>query len=175
MHREMTDEDLLAQFGRGRRDALGTLAERHERGLLGLALGMLGDRQRAEDAVQETWTRVIRGARAFEGRCRVKTWLYTICMNRCRDLRRERMGSLADGAVAEMSPTVAPPDEASALRDLVDRLGEGRREVLLLCYHDGITHEIAAEILGIPVGTVKSRLHAALGELRERMAPEGAR
>jgi len=58
------------------------------------------------------------------------------------------------------------------LRDAVERLAEPKREVVLLCYHEGMTHELAATVLEIPLGTLKSRLHAALKELREHLCDE---
>src|SRR5262245_49206087 len=71
-----TDEQLLSRFLRGEREALGELARRYELPLLGLCAGMLGGRRdRALDAVQETWMRVIRYGHTFSGRCSLKTWL----------------------------------------------------------------------------------------------------
>jgi RNA polymerase sigma-70 factor (ECF subfamily) len=172
-----TDEALLREFAAGRRDALGELAQRHERALLGLACGLLrGRRALACDAVQETWVRVVRFADGFGGQSSVKTWLYRILINQCRSLREtERIGS-----AAATDPTVRPVAEDSGteqnegLRRQVERLDADKRVVLLLCYHEGLTHEQAAEILGLPLGTLKSRLHAALAELRTALAAREA-
>lgn len=169
------DEALLREFAAGRRDALGDVARRHERALLGLACGLLGGRRAlACDAVQETWVRVMRFAGRFGGQSSVKTWLYRILINQCRTMREtERMGLTT--AADEDAPR---PDAASraaendaterndGLRRQVERLDADKRVVLLLCYHEGLTHEHAAEILGLPLGTLKSRLHSALSELR---------
>lgn len=81
-----SDEQLLKAFTRGDRAALGELAKRHERALLNLAWGMLGSRERAVDAVQETWLRVIRYAAGFNGNSSVRTWLYRIAVNQCRSM-----------------------------------------------------------------------------------------
>lgn len=177
-----TDERLLADFRAGDRLAFAELARRHERSMLGLAAGLLGGRRDlACDAVQETWMRVIRFADRFDGRSQFKTWLFRILVNRCHDLL-----SLADGpaTVAELpdppTPTDSAPtrpleksDELQTLRTAVARLPLDRRSIVLLCYHNGLTHEQAAEILEIPAGTLKSRLHAALTELREVLSPKG--
>lgn len=168
------DDILLAAFVRGSRDALATLAERHERSMLGLACGLLGGRRDlAQDAVQETWVRVIRFAAGFEGRSGVKTWIYTILVNQCRTMRAARTS--ADAAVGEVATEGVGSLEDERLRAALDGLGEGPREVVLMCYHHGLTHETAAAVLGVPLGTVKSRLHAALRDLRAALSPEGAR
>lgn len=179
---DKTDEQLLADFVAGRSAALGALARRHETALLGLAAGVLhGRRDLACDAVQETWVRVIRFAGQFAGRSSVKTWLYRITVNQCRTL----LDSLpAERATAEPPDAAAPPSPPErtlhraetnhAVRRAVEQLEAERRLVVLLCYHGGMTHEQAAEILEIPLGTLKSRLHAALNELRAALRQEAA-
>lgn len=190
-----SDEDLIARFLAGDRPALGQLASRHERALLGLAKGLLGGREElARDAVQETWVRVIRFGHTFRAGAKFKTWLYRVLINQCRSMRppRERTGLLdagtdgADGGIEERGEVMDGPRRSAmrvggdvesrarmdGLRAAVDRLGEEKRDVLLLCYHAGMTHEVAAEVLEIPLGTLKSRLNAALGELRGRLAME---
>lgn len=167
---EPTDESLLRDFVRGRRDALGELARRYERPLLGLARGLLGGRDDlARDAVQDTWLRVIRYGKSFNGTSSVKTWLYRIAINRCRDLRARP--SPAPNGPPEGSAAAASQDTSSLTHHLSE-LAPDRRELLLLCYHDGITHQHAAAILELPLGTLKSRLHTALTELRKAMAAE---
>lgn len=168
------DESLLASFTRGDRGALAALAERHERSMLGLARGLLGGRRDlAMDAVQETWVRVIRFAAGFQGRSSVKTWLYTILVNQCRAMRGARRDAGALPETLAAGGDGRPGDEK--LHAALDGLGDAGREVVLMCYHAGLTHETAAEVLGVPLGTVKSRLHGALRELRAVLATEGAR
>ena len=181
MDSNATDEQLLSAFVDGDREALGELAGRHEQALLGLARGLLGGQSAAAlDAVQETWMRVIRYGNSFNGRSSVKTWLYRIAVNRCRDLRVTRQ--LAVGAAESNHTTDQASDGASMrqevseiLRDAVGDLSSEQREILLLCYHEGLTHAQAAEVLEIPVGTLKSRLHSGLKELRERLLDEPVR
>ena len=214
MAQQATDETLIADFAAGRRAALGDLARRYEAPLLGLAQGLLGgDAALAQDAVQETWVRVIRFAGQFNGRSSAKTWLYRIAINQCRNLRaaspaargeviastltaaaerrRDADGSAGLEGLAVTAgvrnatrvaptndPTNAPDARAmdgerrSALFAALDQLDEAQRQIILLCYHAGMTHPVAAEILDIPVGTLKSRLSAALGELRRMLAEE---
>ncbi|MHC5009015.1 MAG: RNA polymerase sigma factor [Planctomycetota bacterium] len=172
-----SDEQLLSAYLGGDRAALGELAHRYEPPLLGLAGGLLGaSSSMACDAVQETWMRVIRYGHSFNGSSSLKTWLYRIAINRCRDLAAKEKGRGVGRAVRDQAPEGNGPDECSirrerneALRDAVGQLTPPKREILLLCYHEAMTHEQAAEVLEIPVGTLKSRLHTALSELRDQL------
>ena len=178
MDSKATDEELLSSFLRGNRSALGELARRYEPLLVGLAAGLLGgSSSMACDAVQDSWIRVIRHGHTFNGHSSVKTWLYRIAINRCRDLGRrkvfaesgqtaERIGAPEDGPEGSLMIR----ERNHALHEAIGRLSRKKREVLLLCYHEGVTHEQAAEILEIPVGTLKSRLHGALEQLRQRLS-----
>lgn len=182
-----SDHDLLARFvGRGDADALGMIAARYERALLGLAKGLLSGREPlACEAVQGAWVKVIRYGRSFEGTSSVKTWLYRIVINQCRDVRRReakqaqrtveaRTARPALDARSAMRPVAAA--EQCETRDLVAaavaRLPDAQREIVLLCYHADLTHAQASEILMIPAGTLKSRLHSALTSLREALPAE---
>lgn len=178
----VTDEQLLRDFARGRESALGHLARRYEGSLLGVARGVLGGREDlARDAVQDAWLRVISAARGFEGRSSVKTWLYRIVVNRALDLRAKVSATpmpAPPAAVASALGALESDERLIDLRRAVDALPGEARLLLILCYHDGLSHAEAAEVLGLPQGTLKSRLHAALSELRTRLAPhahEGAR
>jgi RNA polymerase sigma-70 factor, ECF subfamily len=168
------DMVLLRRFAAGERAALGDLARRHERSLLGLARGILdGDSEAACDAVQAMWVRVIRYAKGFKGNSEVKTWLYRILINECRDMRRDRamVGGPATLRLAQEARTDREHD--GRLHSTLAALPNEKREILLLCYHAGVTHQIASEILEIPIGTLKSRLHAALKDLRAALGEPG--
>jgi RNA polymerase sigma-70 factor (ECF subfamily) len=175
------------------REALSELAGRYERSLLGLACAILDGREDlAMDAVQETWVRVIRFAGGFGGRSGVKTWLYRIAINQCRTLRwtladgNQEFAPESEGRIERESGRedrngLNPPavvERSESMRDLhraVARLGDAKRELVLMCYHGEMTHADAAAVLEIPVGTLKSRLHSALTQLRGALAVgEGA-
>jgi RNA polymerase sigma-70 factor (ECF subfamily) len=100
-----SDEALLRAFAGGERGALGELAARYERSLLGFARGVLRSEDLACDAVQEAWVRVIRHAETFRGRSSFKTWMYRIVINRCNDIRSgaERRGLQSVGTGRRMS------------------------------------------------------------------------
>jgi RNA polymerase sigma-70 factor (ECF subfamily) len=175
---EKTDEQLLSDFLAGDPAALAELALRYEPRLLGLALGLLaGQRDLACDAIQDTWLRVIRFGRQFTGRSRFRTWVYRIAVNQCRSLQELHSRGpgaplLPTNAAAAAGPASAAEaaDQNHVVRRAVERLDPDKRMVVLLCYHAGMTHEQAAEILELPLGTLKSRLHAALTELRSALS-----
>ena len=164
----VTDEELMVQLQAGSERALETLLERWRAPLFGFLLRRtsLGD---ADDLFQETWLRVVRARRRFDPRRRFSTWLFQIANNLCRD-RFRRGGAAARGhAALAQVPAPAPPDPSLRI-DIARRLSalpERLREVLVLRYYRDLGESEIAELLGIPAGTVKSRLHAALRALRE--------
>lgn len=172
-----TDEQLLAAFARGSDAALGELAERYEGALLSLARGVVGRDDLASDAVQDAWLRVIRAAKHFDGRSSFKTWVYRIVINRCLDVRANaaRTSASSGHGTTESLATGGPEFAAASerldqLRDAMGSLDPGQRVIIMLCYQDRVGHDAAAQILGIPVGTLKSRLHGALEALRAAIA-----
>ena len=170
---------LVRAAGRGDGRALEHLAARYELALLGLARALVGGREDvACDAVQDAWLRVMKSGRHFQGSSSVKTWLYRIVINRCADLRKKMLAQSNGHAAAIDSPSTPaahesaqPRHDSEALQRAMASLDGERRLMLILCYHAGMTHPQAADILGLPLGTLKSRLHAALEDLRTRLAP----
>lgn len=173
-----SDEQLLAEFASGRDAALGVLADRHERALVGLACGLLRGREDlARDAVQDAWLRVIKSARWFDASSSFKTWMYRIVINRCHDIRATHrpppLGEAAGPREAAHSVTRAEAAERLALlHRLVEELPESERLAVVLCHHEGLTHAEAAAVLGLPLGTLKSRLYAGVTSLRARLPRE---
>ena len=179
MDPKVTDEQLLRAFVKGDRDALAQLASRYEQQLLGLASGLLGSQTPACDAVQNAWVRVIRHGSKFNGSSSFKTWMYRITINCCRDIQAKRKTKQSDETLGNEVDDKQTPEQDLLLRERkqvlhqsISKLNQAKRETLLLCYHDSMTHEKAAEVLDIPVGTLKSRLNAALNELRELLAED---
>jgi RNA polymerase sigma-70 factor (ECF subfamily) len=123
---------------------------------------------------------VIRYGASFNGRSSVRTWLYRILINRCRSTTKKegkrpksRQADPPQEAGQQTAATASPDEDSRDLHAAVSQLTAAKREVLLLCYHADLTHEQAAKILRIPPGTLKSRLHAALEELRQHLGTEG--
>jgi RNA polymerase sigma-70 factor (ECF subfamily) len=171
----MLDRADLERFVvRKDRDALGAIAARHERHLLGVAQGFLdGHHALAREAVQNAWVKVIRHARSFDHRASVRTWLYRIVLNECRSLRkversRDERHRAASAAASE--PTAGPPLQDERVAMAVAELSDAMRETILLCYHRQLSHAQVAEILMVPLGTVKSRLNAGLASLRRTLS-----
>jgi RNA polymerase sigma-70 factor (ECF subfamily) len=190
-----SDEELLLRFCRGQVEAFDVLVRRYERELYGYLRRYLGDGSLAEDVFQNTFVQLYVKSGHYEAGRPVRPWLYTIATHQAIDaLRRngrhqavslERasgQGSAEpDGelyGLLEMleSRGPSPVEAASAeerklrVRASVDQLPEFLRQVLIMAYYQGMKYREIADALRIPVGTVKSRLHAALVKLQEAWA-----
>lgn len=160
----------MAAIAAGDERALATLVERFAPRIHGFLVRQTGSRDDADDLLQDTWVRVARGAPGFDARRRARPWIYGIAANLARDLQRRRVVrrlAAARDAAEPASPPTFRPLERLDLRAHIERLGERHREVLALRFQDDLDEAEIAEALGIPRGTVKSRLHGALRELRK--------
>jgi RNA polymerase sigma-70 factor, ECF subfamily len=186
-----SDEDLLERFRTsGDEDAFAAMVRRYELELFNYLRRYLGNAEMAEDVFQATFLQIYLKKESFEQGRRFRPWLYTIATNQAIDAqrrnKRHKMVSLDNrtggdddvGALVEMlagrDPTADQKlegEEAKAwVREAVDELPDPLRSALLLVYHQGMKYREAAETLGIPVGTVKSRLHSAILKLNESWA-----
>jgi RNA polymerase sigma-70 factor (ECF subfamily) len=162
-----TDEQLIAAVAAGDASALAALYGRWERPLHAFLARYTGGRD-VDDLVQETWMRVVRAAGRFDPTRRASTWLFQIALNLARDWHRRPPAEAVDPDRA--SEIAAPdglgrPEAALDLARLLAALPEAQRAVVVLrWFHDCDEAEVAA-ILGIPRGTVKSRLHHAMARL----------
>lgn len=167
-----SDEELMAAVARGDEHALGTLVDRHAGRMHAHLTRMTGSVDDADDLLQETWLRVARGARSFQTGRSVRPWLFGIASNLARDLHRRRAvrvrvaSEVASEARADQAPPTGRPLESVALRERVARLPDRLREVLWLRYFEDLSEAEMAAALGVPRGTVKSRLHGAIRELK---------
>jgi RNA polymerase sigma-70 factor (ECF subfamily) len=176
-----TDEELLAAISRGDEQALASLYDRYGRIAYGLALRILRDPALAQDAVQDAFLSAWRTAVSFDpGRGNARTWLLTLVHRRAVDLvrreERRRGDPLADVPVASGDAT----DEAAEVRDerrrvqaALAQLTADQREALELAYYGGLSQSELAERLGVPLGTVKSRMFAGLARLRDLLGETG--
>ena len=176
-HAHLSDEALVALVARGDEDALAELYDRVGRIAYGLALRVLRDERHAEDAVQEAFLQVWRSAATFRAeRAKASTWILTLVHRRAVDLVRREERRQADPLTDDSAAGVAPEetDEAAWLRFERERvqaalkqLPDVQREALELAYYGGFSQSELADRLGVPLGTIKSRMFAGLARLRE--------
>lgn len=164
----------------GDESALAVLMDRWKAPLYAF-LHRRGGSAHADDLFQESWLRVVRARDRFDPRRRFSTWLFQIANNLCRDRARRRAVDLRREEGAAHDPVAPPSDPATTAAARLDaerhlaRLPDRLREVLVLRYYHDLGEREMAELLAVPHGTVKSRLHAAVHALREaaRAADEG--
>ncbi|MBP3693907.1 MAG: RNA polymerase sigma factor [Thermoguttaceae bacterium] len=185
----MTDEELMEFFVTTQDDSfLEQLIRRYEQDLYHYLRHFLGDAQLAEDVFQAAFLQIYLKSSQFELGRKFRPWLYMVATNQAIDLQRRNKrhqhasleknvqisGEELDGiSLLEILPGNVPsPEEqiqkeehARQIRNCVDQLPESLRTVLILIYYEGIKYREVAEILNIPVGTVKSRLHTAIKKL----------
>jgi RNA polymerase sigma-70 factor (ECF subfamily) len=175
---DATDGELILRAGDGDRGAFEALYRRYARSVFGLALRRLGDRGRAEDAVQETFASVWRGARSYRPeRGPGGPWIYAVARNAIVDRSRARNEPAVEAPEQE-SHEPGPPDQAEAswtawrIHRALEELSPNERTVIELAYWSGLSQSEVAEYLGIPLGTVKTRTRAALARLADLLEEE---
>lgn len=174
------DEELLSEHLRGTHGAFDTLVTRYSGELYGFLARFVGNAAAADDLVQESFLQVYAAAGSFDPQRSFKPWLYTIAANKARDYMRSRgrrTERTLDGPAGSDGPSYSEtlehdaPETADALdeqeraarvRKLLEMMPEHLRLILTLGYYQQLPYADIAEILAIPVGTVKSRLHAAV-------------
>ena len=186
---ERTDEQLLAEYRQGDRNSFAQLMARYQRELYHFLVRFLGDRAAAEDVFQETFLQVHQSAEQFDLSRRFRPWLFTIAANKARDLIRSQARRPTNPLQASISPgddesgefmdlmqsTAVMPDDSMQREELqalvkktVMHMPEHLREILLLSYFHQFPYKQIGDILDIPLGTVKSRLHAAVAHFADR-------
>jgi RNA polymerase sigma-70 factor (ECF subfamily) len=175
---ETSDAALIERIGRGDADALATLYDRHAPRVLGLTSRILGDRDEAEDVLQEVFLQVWRGPSRFDAaRGTAVTWLLILArsraIDRLRSLRRrghDRQVSLDDQPIAsgeDLERGAENAQEGAAVRRVLEALPPDQRRALELAYFDGYTQTEIAQMTGAPLGTVKTRLRQGMMKLRD--------
>ncbi len=194
----MPDPDalLMLRFRAGETEAFTELVKRHQRALVQFFFGCVWDRHAAEDLAQEVFIRLYTHAAHYEAKAKFTTYLYRVARNLWIDRVRSQAvrptpasldrggrsdaddeGALGDSIPSTKAPspvdTAVQSETRARLRTAIDSLPEEMRDVLFLAETQGLRYEEIGEILEIPVGTVKSRVHAAVGRLREILGPRG--
>src|ERR1700687_1169336 len=176
------DRDLLLAARAGDARSINALLSRHEQQIFRFGLRMCGNEDDAREVLQETLLAAFRGLHEFRGQAQLSTWLYQIARSFCMKSRRRTAGeptelSSIDQREAQSIPALeAAPDARAHAREMGEllqaailSLSESQREVLVLRDVEGLSAEEAAQVIGIEVGALKSRLHRARAELRERL------
>jgi RNA polymerase sigma-70 factor (ECF subfamily) len=156
--------------------SLEQLYDRFATAVYRIALGLLRDRQLAEDAVQDTFVRIWRSAERFDpARASASTWIYTIARRAAIDVGRRRppVGPEPPEGLGADDHAVEAVVTGVVVRDALEALSAPHREVLELAYDAGLSQTTIAERLGLPLGTVKSRTYHGLQALREALAERG--
>ena len=178
--RDLSDEQLLEAVAGGDERALGVLYDRFGRVAYGVALQVLRDRALAEDAVQEAFLAIWRSAERYRlERAKPSTWILTLVHRRAVDLvrredrrRAEPLDDPPEAAGGEVPEEAGLRERRAAVQAALGRLPDDQRQALELAYYGGLTQSELAERLGVPLGTVKSRMFAGLTRLRELVPQE---
>lgn len=173
-YESMSDAQLMAQIRRGRKDAFVTLVRRHQGALLNFFrnLGVYND---AEDLAQDTFLRLFRYRKRYRPKAKFTTFLYMIArqvrIDMLRKLKRREdlAGELREKAVADEVERRERREPETDTDALLESLPEAMREVVVLNIYHGLRYKEIADVLGIPVGTVKSRMFHALRNMKERL------
>jgi RNA polymerase sigma-70 factor (ECF subfamily) len=176
----MDDRALVDAIRSGDPAAARALVERFDAVVFGLCVRMLRHRQDAEDVTQETFLRALRGIRGFDGDRPLRPWLLGIAANRCRTSlsrrgRRPATIEAPEEAVDHRPTPTSGDDLAAELQSALGRLRPDYRLVFTLFHEQAMPYEQIAQVIGRPVGTVKTWLHRARGELAEHLARRGIR
>jgi RNA polymerase sigma-70 factor (ECF subfamily) len=181
--KELSDARLLEEYSRGREQAFRELVSRYKNSLYAFLKRFLNQRDMIEDVFQETFLQLYTSRDSFDPERPLRPWLFTIAANKAKDALRKQqrssavtIGTISDGEQASfddvlnsLSSDETRPYEslergevADRVREVVGNMPESAREILILAYFNKFSYKQMAQILSIPIGTVKSRLHTAV-------------
>ena len=184
---ERDDSQLIQQCVRGDRAAFGLLVRRYQDRLFNTVVRILGNAEDAADIVQESFLLAFVKLEAFKGNARFFTWLYRIAVNASISMKRKQKTLLSSDSHDALPALMESIDRSEAsrpesaldrrerierLESALNRLTPDHRAVIVLKEIEELSYESIAEILGVPVGTVRSRLHRARLELRDQLMKE---
>ena len=181
----LADEELMLLVNNGEPKAFATLYDRHIRAAYCLAYRMMGEKQAAEDLAQEAFIKAWRRAGSYRAeRASVRTWILSIVHNRGIDQLRSHASRRRTQEKIEASAASSQPSEeafaetwrntqAEQVREALSTLPKEQLKILELAYFSGYTHVEIAELLGVPLGTVKGRMRAGLKKMRAYFGSQG--
>src|ERR687884_370345 len=181
----LAGEDLISLVEEADAEAFATLYDRHSRAAFSLAYRMMGDRQAAEDLVQDAFLKVWRNASSYRAeRGSVRTWILSIVHNRGIDQLRSQASRRRTQDRIEAAAPRSQPSEAFAetwrnsqrdqVREALNTLPPEQLKILELAYFSGYTHVEISDLLGLPLGTVKGRMRLGLKKVRDYFESRGA-
>jgi RNA polymerase sigma-70 factor (ECF subfamily) len=168
-----TDENLMIAVRDGDVDQLEVLFGRYRDPLYDFFARLTGNRGISEDLVQEVFVRILKYRTTYRETNRFATWMYQIARNSRVDYLKKHRGQPADAGVETAAPTPTPgrqleqSEEKALLQRAMMQLTESNRELLILLRYQEMKYEDIAELLGIELGAVRTRVHRAMNELRE--------
>jgi RNA polymerase sigma-70 factor (ECF subfamily) len=183
-----SDEQIVERALIGDAEAFGEIVQRWERRIFALSFGMLGREEDARDATQETFLAAFRNLRAFRGEAKVSSWLHRIAVNQCitrqrrakvrnesaLDVEEERdAGSFSSPLRYSPARVVEGRERTAAVRLAVNSLPIDLRQVVVMKEFEELTFQEIADVLDLPLSTVKSRLYTALKQLHMRLQKFG--
>ncbi|MEN3203051.1 MAG: sigma-70 family RNA polymerase sigma factor [Atribacterota bacterium] len=187
---EQSDREIVREVLNGNQDLFSILVARYERPIFNYVYGMVRHRQDAEDLTQEAFVKAFFALKTYKDSFEFSTWMYRIARNVCLDyFRRQKIrsffslntpvGEEKEGEVEDFLPSDKDPEEGVLEGEILERVSQAVeklpwkfREVIVLRYIEELPYEEIAQILGIPVGTVKTYLHRAKEKLREILGKE---
>ena len=179
-----TDEIIVERALTGDAEAFGELVRRWERRIFALTYGMLGREEDARDATQETFLAAFRSLRNFRGEAKVSSWLHRIAVNQCISRQRRakvrgesaledeqltNAGSFATPLSYSPAHVAEGRQETAAVRRAINSLPVELRQVVVMKEFEELTFREIADVLDLPLSTVKSRLYTALKQLQMRL------
>jgi len=184
----LSDAELVEQVRRGRLEAFGELVSRHQECIYNTAYYLVGNDEDAQDVAQDVFLKAYRNIGTFERKAKFSTWLYGIMLNTVRSVWRKqglRSGALSLSARPEDEAAAADPESeregpvhatvraetVAAVRGAIEELEGELKEILVLRDIEGLSYEDIAEALGVPLGTVKSRIFRARYCVKEKLRP----
>jgi RNA polymerase sigma-70 factor (ECF subfamily) len=181
------DRRLIAECLAGRRDAFGELVTRYQARLYNAAVRLVDNPEDAADVVQDSFLNAYQSLHTFKGDSEFFTWLYRIAFNAAISLRRKKRNTASLDTLRNGEHKLEPDDpseyirpgaalerseEERQLHDALGRLSDEHRSVLLMKDIEGMKYEDIADVLDVPIGTIRSRIHRARFELRGLLEPD---
>lgn len=182
----MTEAELIHNLKNGDREAFNCLIEQYQNKIINIAFGMLSDTEDAMDASQEVFINVYKSIHTFKENSSFSTWIYRICANVCKDFLRRRMRQAKtvsiysagedEDDIMEIPDSSMSPEQTSEQKELqreirraMDSLTAEHKTVLVMCDIEGMSYEQMADVLNLPIGTVRSRINRARQALRKKV------